>query len=133
MSFHLRLGLTGGPFPSDFSTETLYAHFLSLIKCRLAPPPLIGVTWLIKRGGKSTMTQLYHYFAPRKMRVFNFFPSLHHPNNRLKSNSVFYLTILNLVAKKLFLRRRNTGGNSPPPPFWLMASPISFFLICSPV
>ena len=49
------------------------------------------------------------------MHIFNFFLSLHHPNNHLENVSIFYLPLFYSVAKKTVLGRKKIEGATPPP------------------
>ena len=40
LSFHLRLGLSSGLFPSGFPTQTLYVHLVSLIQATCPTHPI---------------------------------------------------------------------------------------------
>jgi hypothetical protein len=59
-------------------------------------------------GGKQNRLRLYS--ASLKTQDFHFLLSLHHPNNPLENIFIFYLPLINSVAKTLLLGRKNIRG-----------------------
>jgi hypothetical protein len=74
----------------------------------------IGVTWLIISGGGLVLGNQMPMFCAGKMLNFHFFLPLHHPNKCFNNVSVFYLPLLNSIAKKLFLGTKHIGWTFVP-------------------